>query len=191
MINAPGSMQTVATAARSLLDDGLVVVSVYLKWDSISCKTKVVPAVRGWQCFNVERARPSLTENANAVAIVTGAKSGVIVVDVDLPGLEQWHEVTQKYGLPTVPRVRTGSGGLHYYFSWHLSVQAGLKSTGNQVTLVLPDVGRVAVDVRAEGGCALCPPSKGFAKDGSESLYTWESPLATQNPCNFHTHIPC
>ena len=59
---------------------------------------EVVPAVRGWQCFDVELARSSLAENANAVAIVTGAKSGVIVVDVDLPGLEQWHEVIQKYG---------------------------------------------------------------------------------------------
>ena len=86
-------IQTVATGARSLLHDGLVVVSVNVKWDPISCKKKVLPALRGWQSLDIEKARSSLVENANGVAIITGAKSGVIVVDVDLPGLEQWHEV--------------------------------------------------------------------------------------------------
>ena len=69
-------METVATAARSLLDAGLVVVNVSLKWDPTSCKKKMVPSVRGWQSLDIDTARSSLSENSNAVAIVTGPTSG-------------------------------------------------------------------------------------------------------------------
>ena len=117
-----------------------MVVSVFLKWDVATHKKKMIPRVKGWQDLSLVNARKMVDDTANAVAIVTGASSGLLVIDVDLPGLDPWNAVVAKYGLPAVPRVRTGSGGLHYYFDWNLSIKAGLTNLRNQVTLVLPGV---------------------------------------------------
>jgi Bifunctional DNA primase/polymerase, N-terminal len=94
------------------------------------------------------------------VALRTGEGSCVDVLDVDPHhgGLDALRLLEEEHGpLPPTWRVRTGSGGLHIYF-WHC---AGLSNS----------TGRIGegLDVRADGGYALLPPS--VHRTGRR--YTW------------------
>ena len=75
------------------------------------------------------------------VGIVTGAASGIVVVDVDKP------ELIDTLGLlPSTPTVRTGKG-LHLYFK-----HPG-RPVANKVGLLS------GVDLRGDGGYVVAPPS--------------------------------
>ena len=86
------------------------------------------------------------------IGIATGEGSGFFVLDIDpknggdeaLSSLEQVNG-----GLPTTYTVRTGSGGLHFYFAmpdFDVTNSPGqLRGTG--------------IDVRGEGGQVVAPPS--------------------------------
>jgi hypothetical protein len=84
------------------------------------------------------------------VGVVTGRVSGLVVIDVDPrhggePGLET---AEHEHGrLPPTPEAETGGGGRHLYFA-HPGVPVH-----NRVGL-LP-----GVDLRADGGCVVAPPS--------------------------------
>lgn len=107
------------------------------------------------------RAWWQATPAAN-VGIVTGAASGIVVLDIDARhgGLESLERLEDEYGkLPLTPTVLTGGGGLHYYFrhpGCDLRNRAG----------ILP-----GVDLRANGGYVVAPPS--LHESGRE--YTWEA----------------
>jgi hypothetical protein len=95
------------------------------------------------------------------IGIATGAKSGIVVLDVDPRhgGKESMLALKNQFGrLPDGPRVHTGGGGVHLYFSHPGSA---LK---NKVG-VFP-----GVDVRADGGYVLAPGSN--HKSGGE--YRWK-----------------
>ena len=90
--------------------------------------------------------------NAN-VAIATGDPSGLFVIDVDIGpgkhGEESLAALEKRIGrLPTDAVVRTGSGGLHYYFA--MSNQPIRNSAGK----LSPNI-----DVRGTGGYVVAPPS--------------------------------
>lgn len=96
--------------------------------------------------------------NAN-IAIPTGAESGFWVLDVDadkggFATLEEW-EVEEP--LPETAMVRTGRGGIHYYFDYP-----------TDGTVIPNSAGKLGpgLDVRGEGGYVLVPPS--FTKDAYE-----------------------
>jgi len=84
------------------------------------------------------------------VAVVTGAVSGLIVLDIDpqhgggegLARIERAHE-----RLPGTIEAVTGGGGRHLYFGHPGGV------VHNRVAL---DAG---IDVRGDGGCVVAPPS--------------------------------
>lgn len=84
------------------------------------------------------------------VGIVTGAVSGLVVVDVDPRhgGLDSLAQIEREHGpLPRTAEVATGGGGRHLYFGHPggtLHNRAGL---------------RPGLDVRADGGCVVAPPS--------------------------------
>ena len=82
------------------------------------------------------------------IGIVTGSFSKLVVVDVDNQAGLRW--VGENLP-PTNVRVRTGSGGQHFYFrhpGGHVKTSA--RVTGD------PGIG---VDIRADGGFAVVPPS--------------------------------
>ena len=86
----------------------------------------------------------------SGIAVVTGTVSNLVVLDVDSakhPDAAQ--AVADRCGgvLPVAPMVRTGSGGLHLYFSHPGGI------VRNRVS-VLP-----GVDLRGDGGFAVAPPS--------------------------------
>jgi len=89
-------------------------------------------------------------KNAN-IGIVTGKKSGIVVLDVDHNhnGEKSLFALMEKYWiLPDTPISRTGGGGLHYVFQHpgiDLSNSAGKIGEG--------------LDIRGDGGQICAPPS--------------------------------
>lgn len=74
------------------------------------------------------------------IGIVTGKISGLIVVDIDDPMADlKW--------LPKTAIVQTGSGGFHYYYKYSVNFK-------NKARI------KESIDIRAEGGYVLAPPSK-------------------------------
>jgi Bifunctional DNA primase/polymerase, N-terminal/Primase C terminal 1 (PriCT-1) len=86
--------------------------------------------------------------NAN-IAMPTGERSGVLVVDVDHPaGLDA---LEAEHGrLPETRTHSTGSGGMHYLFEYPDSAE------------IRNSAGKLAegLDVRGEGGYTIVPPSR-------------------------------
>ena len=84
------------------------------------------------------------------VAVVTGALSGIVVVDVDPRhgGDESLRKLERTHGpLPKTVESITGGGGRHVYFSH----PGGL--VHNRANI------EPGVDLRGDGGCIVAPPS--------------------------------
>jgi hypothetical protein len=125
-----------------------------------------MPLIRRWQ--ELATTDPATIETwwrqfptAN-VGIATGRKSGIVVLDVD-PG-NGGHESLERLkkdipGFPSRATVRTGSGGLHYYFTYDLDL-----SIGNSASRL-----GHGLDVRGDGGFVVAPPSL----HASGSPYSW------------------
>jgi hypothetical protein len=103
---------------------------------------------------------PAAYENANP-AIYTGARSGLVVVDLDRKpgrnGVQNFRTLAAANGgFPRTRTVKTGGGGLHLYFKDPGGV-------GNSASKIAP-----GVDVRGEGGLVVAAG----AKHVSGNLYT-------------------
>ena len=82
------------------------------------------------------------------IGIVTGKISRIIVVDIDSPDLDlSW--------LPKTAIVKTGSGGMHYYYSY-------VEGCGNKARI------KDFIDIRGDGGYVVAPPSSNLKGE-----YTW------------------
>lgn len=78
------------------------------------------------------------------IGMPTGARTGLMVVDEDRPG------ALDALGLPATYTVRTAGGGRHAYL-WHIE---GIRNSASLLS--------EGVDVRAEGGYVIVPPSPGY-----------------------------
>ncbi len=88
-------------------------------------------------------------QGAEAFAVVTGALSGVVVLDVDNKNNVNGMESLRGLHLPETVAARTPSGGFHYYF----------RHPGGHVKT---DVGMLpCVDMRGDGGYAVMPGAAG------------------------------
>lgn len=153
----------------------------------MSAKNAILSAVlryiaRGWRVLPVAGKMPTLkdwTKKASTdpqqiqdwwnqqptanVGIATGAGSNLLVLDVDPDkgGEESLRRLEEQHGpLPITPQVLTGGGGQHYYFQYpNVEIK---NSTGK--------LGR-GLDIRAEGGQVVAPPSV-HPKTGR--TYEWE-----------------
>lgn len=100
-----------------------------------------------------------------SVGIRTGG--GLVVVDVDPQhgGDDTWGSLEVKLGLPRSPTANTPQGGFHAYYEAPPGV-----TIRNSAGKLGP-----GVDVRADGGYVVAPPSSG--PDGRRG-YAWEPGLA-------------
>jgi hypothetical protein len=124
------------------------------------------PLVR-WEAFQKEAASEQQIRDwlrrwpdAN-LGIVTGAVSGIVVLDVDPrhDGEESLFELTHRHGgLPETPEVLTGGGGRHLYFR-----HPG-QALRNRVAVA------AGIDLRGDGGLVVAPPSL----HPSAKRYEWE-----------------
>ena len=127
-------------AALEALGLGLSVIPVggdkrpLVKWQQYQSRLATEDEVAAWF-----QRRP----DAN-IGIVTGAVSGLAVIDFD-PGHDPWP--AEGHELPADVVVRTPRGGSHHYVK-HVP---GVRNSASKVAK--------GVDVRAEGGYVLIPPS--------------------------------
>jgi replicative DNA helicase len=97
------------------------------------------------------------------IGIVTGAISGVDVIDCDS---REAVDLATKHGIGTVPTVKTGRG-FHFYFAHADGVRNFQKRDD------LP-----GIDLRADGGYVVAPPSV----HESGVIYRWEGEDRTLSP---------
>lgn len=93
------------------------------------------------------------------IGILTGNQAGIVVLDIDKDhgGYESLKTLEEKYGsLPPTRQTKSGGGGLHLYFKYSNTLR-------NRVGL-LP-----GIDLRAEGGYIIAPPSIHY----SGNRYSW------------------
>lgn len=110
--------------------------------------TKEEAIIRGW-----------FQHGDTNIGILTGEVSGLIVVDVDAKngGLESLKSMI----LPKTLTVETGGGGYHFYFQY----PAGQKINNSASKLAQ------GVDIRANGGYVVAPPSTHI----SGKTYRWST----------------
>jgi hypothetical protein len=81
------------------------------------------------------------------VAIVCGAVSGIIVLDVDDPEKFEAWRTQNGHSMPPTPMVRTSGGKYHVYF----------KHPGGRVKNSVKKI--PGADIKADGGYVVAPPS--------------------------------
>ncbi len=130
-------------------------------------------ATRGWKTIRLNGKKPvdmawqraktqfPLGHKGN-IGIVTGLPSKLVVLDIDPKkgGDENLDALEFLHGKIIAPTVRTGSGGRHFYF----------KHPGVKVPSSVDHVA-VGIDVRAEGGQIVAPPS---IHPDTGQAYIWE-----------------
>jgi len=134
---------------------------------SARCRSPGKHPRASWRASQSSRLTPEELRKAlgpgapkSNVGIVTGPISGVLVVDIDgEEGLESLRMAGRPLeSLPVTPAVRTGGGGIHLYYRYPEGAE--VKTAAG----VLPKV-----DVRAQGGFVVAPPS--VHKSGA--AYEW------------------
>lgn len=117
----------------------------YSKHELIHIPTNGKVALTKWK--DISSSVP--IRNGNNVAILTGERNRITVIDIDIKndGLKKWNELIKENGDITTPKVKTGSGGFHYYFRYN----ANIKTTSN--------VQNYGIDIRNDKAYVVAPPS--------------------------------
>jgi len=129
------------------------------------------PLVESWQNIatkDLAQIQVWWTQWPDANIGMACGKSGVFVLDVDVsdgkPGLESLGKLEAEYAkIPETMQVKTGSGGIHFFFRYTLN-----RSVGNRGHF-LP-----GLDVRGDGGYVILPPSI----HETNNLYEWVKEIA-------------
>lgn len=150
-----GQPLTFGQAALAYLSFGFCVIPAavnkipLISWKQFQTRKPTPEEIKQWS-----RMFPS----ANT-AIVTGAISGIVVIDVEKDG------DFSPYIKDNTVAVKTGGGGRHFYY----------QHPGT--TIKSPPRIKDLVDIRADGALVVAPPSK----HASGGIYEWiRSPLTTK-----------
>jgi hypothetical protein len=145
-------------AGRHMADDIRTAAQSYAArgWSVIPIEPRGKRPLVAWLEFQQRRAAADEIDawfrhwpDAN-VGIVTGHVSGIVVVDVDAQhgGFGSLVEMERDFGrLPKTVEAVTGGGGRHLYFDHPR------EALRNRVGV------RPGIDLRADGGCVVAPPS--------------------------------
>jgi hypothetical protein len=115
-----------------------------------------IPLMKGWLGTTKESAEGTFqrSKSPHNVGIITGEKSGVIVIDVEREDLDEWDQLLkeQHAKLDTLT-ISSGNGGVHVYFKYKPS----LSDIRNGVKIKLPlKNGEFShVDIRTNGAQAM------------------------------------
>jgi len=125
-----------------------------IKWREFTQRRPTEAEVRRWYARSPKAG----------VAVVTGAVSGIVVLDVDIKndGDQSLEALIGEGQIPKAAlegsRVRTPSGGAHYYFAY---------PGGKTVQTLLGF--RPGLDLKGDRGYVIAPPTK-----GQKGGWTWE-----------------
>ncbi len=125
------------------------------------------PAHKDWPTIattNPERITNWWSRHDDGIGIVTGAESGLFILDIDprSGGDDSLQALEQRHGaLPDTVESITGSGGRHLLFAWPTT--GGIRNSASGVL-------GVGIDVRGEGGQFVAPPSV----HANGQRYAWE-----------------
>ncbi len=120
-----------------------------------------IPAVSGWTDHSYSNT--NVDTNQYDTGIITGIKSNLLVLDVDIKdnGIEEINTFIAMYGTIDTFTVKTPTGGLHYYFKY--------KSTNNDTNYLIEEyiTNRTkyrgcGLDIRTNGGYIKAPPSPNY-----------------------------
>lgn len=135
-------------------------------WSIIPLVGKRPPKNFGWKRLQIERATlddvrrwfAPLSGGFTNIGIVTGAVSGIMVVDCDTPDDTEWW----RENFPATPLAsQTGRGGAHLFYRTSPNVLAG-----NRANIL----GR-NIDIRGDGGYVCAPPS---VHPDTDVVYEWQ-----------------
>lgn len=166
-------MTTVLEFALDYCDRGFSVIPLRGEGDEANRKR---PCIESWLEFQAEAADQTQIRlwwkqfpTAN-VGIVTGRVSNLVVLDMDGPNAAA---LLRAKGIPVPPTAAVQTGkGYHAFFSY-----GGDEKLPNRTKLV-SDGRDSAVDVRADGGYVVAPPSV----HGSGKVYRWVRDLDNMLP---------
>lgn len=138
------------SAALGLREAGLSILPVEGKrplvpWTEFQTRQPTEDEIRGWA-----EAWPDA-----GLGIVTGAISGIVVLDVD-GDVTDPHAWVRAHVLDPTVAVRTPRGGLHLYYA-----HPGYPVRNTAGTL---EIGGFPCDIRGDGGFVVAPPSPGYAR---------------------------
>jgi hypothetical protein len=137
-------------------------------WSVVPVRAREKRPLIAWQVYQQRRATAADVRDWFArwpqanVAIVTGAVSGLVVVDVDRQhgGDDSLARLEREHGpLPRTVEAISGGGGRHFYFAHpggHVHNRAGLAP---------------GIDLRGDGGVIVAPPSV----HPSGARYAWRT----------------
>jgi len=116
------------------------------------------------------------------IGIVTGRRSGLVVVDIDPKNGGDYHDFRSEFGNFDTPIACTPSGGLHLYFTLPIHTELQSRHDG----CLGP-----GVDFQAEGAYVVAPPSQIQLAEGRRD-YSWDqSPLFLPHEGGIPTaHLP-
>ena len=117
-------------------------------WHQIPVNGKV-PSLKDWPNNGQLTWQDSWGEKN--LGILTGEKSGIIVLDVDPRhgGDKSIAELQKKYGVLDTVMVKTGGAGYHFYFKCPQAVK--IRNSANKIG--------DGLDIRGDGGYVVAPPS--------------------------------
>lgn len=137
-----------------------------LAWANYQSQRATLDEIKQW--FGAETLRPY------NLGIVTGKLSGLVVVDADSAGAAaEWRK-----NFPATPlSVKTGGGGIHFYYRYPEGLEIGNRAR----------IGGKRLDLRGEGGLVVAPPS---LHPVTGNAYEWTSPLADYSYYNIPEFDP-
>lgn len=124
-----------------------------IKWENYQNKCSTVEEINRWW---------EQWPDAN-IAVVTGKKSGIVALDLDL----KHGRTSKEFQIPPTACAKSGSGGEHFFFKYPINsdIKSGSAISG------------LGVDIRADGGYLLLSPSTNEAG----GLYEWIVALESKN----------
>ncbi len=173
-------MKKIVEPRNSIIDEckkiqqlGLAVFSLSVKENNLEKKNIV--SIPKWNNVNLNNCMDYVKLEDNFVAIVTGPKSYIFVLDIDdkvsdknKNGLQYWNTLIQRYDDINTWKTASPNGGFHYYFKYDERLH-DFKNMSN-ITI---EGKQYTIDIRTNGGNIFAPPSKYMSIHGNIKCYEW------------------